>query len=461
MRRTTDQKVFVQRTGRRGSNLPAALCRVVGTLILLCVIAACLPVPLAHLAGYEIYNIVSGSMEPAIPVGSAIYVQSVNPAQLMPGDVIAFQSGGAVVAHRVVENDPLTSGIVTKGDANAREDRTPVQYSAVIGRVTRHVPMLGGLLSIYTGGAGRIYLLCFAAAGALLNLAAGRLAKSRRGNETPDAVSGEAAAAPGHTARGSIRTKRKKRKPGARGVLMILLAVVFAGSVIGAILVSRQDQNRREVYIDAALQYVAEQNPADGASAPVHVEFDALRAVNSDIVGWIYCEGTPINYPVLQCGDNDTYLRHDYLHNYSIAGSIFIEAQNRPGFADANTIIYGHHMTDGSMFAALEQWQQPGFYEEHPVIWLLTPEQTYQIELFSGYSTNAYAQAYTIFTGACAELDEYLQSAAGQSVFDAQVTPTGQEKYVLLSTCAKAVGGGEARQVLHGILRQMDNAAQE
>lgn len=188
-KRRSDPAASVNNTGRRRMNVPAALCSLLGTLLLLAVIAACLPVTVAHLRGYEVYNIVSGSMEPAIPVGSAIFVQATNPNMLAAGDVIAFWRNDSVVAHRVVENDALASELVTKGDANAKEDVSPVPYHDVIGIVTRHTPVLGGLLGIYTSGSGRMYAVAVAAAGALLNMAGARLRRGKNGE--PETADGE------------------------------------------------------------------------------------------------------------------------------------------------------------------------------------------------------------------------------------------------------------------------------
>ena len=102
-----------------------ALCNILGTLILLSVILSCLPPAMARIRGDQIYNVVSGSMEPGIPVGSAIYVQAVEPEAVEEGDVIAFYSGTSVIAHRVVRNQTVEGEFTTKGDANEQEDMNP------------------------------------------------------------------------------------------------------------------------------------------------------------------------------------------------------------------------------------------------------------------------------------------------------------------------------------------------
>lgn len=167
---------------RTSGGAASVLCNVFGVLILLSVILVCLPVTVPRWMGYEIYNVVSGSMEPEIPVGSAIYVHTEPPEQIAEGDVIAFQSGDSVIAHRVVRNQSVEGTFTTKGDANAEQDMNPVSYDACIGKVTFHIPMLGDFMTILTGTVGKLYLLCFAACGAMLNVLASRLRQRRREN---------------------------------------------------------------------------------------------------------------------------------------------------------------------------------------------------------------------------------------------------------------------------------------
>jgi len=190
--------------------------------------------------------------------------------------------------------------------------------------------------------------------------------------------------------------------------------------------------------------------------APVKVDFDSLKAVNNDVKGWIYCEDTIINYPVLYGETNDKYLRHTYDGEYNIAGSIFIETNNKPDLSDSNTIIYGHHMNDGSMFYGLDHWHLQEYYNTHPIMWLLTPKQDYIIVLFSGYTANAYSDTYTIFYDLDEKFDEYIKEALTKSDFKADVVLPSDGKYVLLSTCAYVFDG--ARYVLHGLLVPVDSA---
>ncbi len=251
-----------------------------------------------------------------------------------------------------------------------------------------------------------------------------------------------------------------------RYIIMALLLAVFC--TMGGIILYTQYKYAQEdkVYEQAAEEFTRRTDAGAGdtlgeagedtAGIPLEVDFGKLREINSDVIGWIYCEDTVINYPVLQGPDNDYYLRRNINRKHQTAGSIFVEATNRPGFVDSNTIIYGHHMKNGSMFACLDEWKDQEFYESHPVMWLLTPEQDYQILLFAGYTTAATSDTYTTFDASCEELEDYLARCLKLSDFQADLGP-GEEsvldpgaRYVVLSTCA--YNFEDARYVLHGKL---------
>lgn len=149
---------------------PAVLfCNAAGTVILVLLILACLPLTLPRLAGYSLYTVISGSMEPEIPVGSLVFVAQADPALIEEGDVIAFYGAvdsAAVITHRVVGNSPAMGEFITKGDANEERDVNPVSYDEFIGKVEHVIPGAGGLAETLTGPAGR------RAAGSMIVLAA-------------------------------------------------------------------------------------------------------------------------------------------------------------------------------------------------------------------------------------------------------------------------------------------------
>ena len=159
-------------SGGKGGKMFPALCSVLGTLILVGVIAAFFPLTVPRLMGYEIYEVVSGSMEPEIPVGSVIYVKAADADTIREGDVIAFGKDGSVVTHRVEENRYVEGEFITKGDANREEDMEPVRYDSLIGRVECHIPVLGIIMSLLAGNAGKLYAVILTGCGVMFHMLA-------------------------------------------------------------------------------------------------------------------------------------------------------------------------------------------------------------------------------------------------------------------------------------------------
>lgn len=129
----------------------------VATALLLAVMAVALPFSVPKLFGYQIYNVLTQSMEPAMPVGSAIYVKRCDPQALEQGDIITFrlsEATGLVETHRVVENDTQAKQLITKGDANALPDVDPVSYERVVGKVVMCIPVLGTVSEMLHSGPG-------------------------------------------------------------------------------------------------------------------------------------------------------------------------------------------------------------------------------------------------------------------------------------------------------------------
>ncbi len=185
-----------------------------------------------------------------------------------------------------------------------------------------------------------------------------------------------------------------------RRIIMAALLAVFLGSTAVILYVQRQYRISEELYSQASGQYtvsVQEEPDADQqTSAPIQVDFDALRAENADVVGWIYCEGTPIDYPVVQCADNDYYLHRSYDGSYSASGAIFTDANNRAGFVDCNTIIYGHHMKNGSMFRDIARFADPAYMDAHQDIRIWTKDQDIRLKpvyCYAGKADGTYRQA--------------------------------------------------------------------
>ena len=115
------------------------------------------------------------------------------------------------------------------------------------------------------------------------------------------------------------------------------------------------------------------------------IDFAGLKEINEDCVAWIHIEDTAINYPVVQGSDNSFYLKHLIDGKWNSAGCIFLDSRVGSDLSDRHSIIYGHHMKDGTMFSGLTKYKKQEYYEAHSEGLLITPERTYTIEFFAGY----------------------------------------------------------------------------
>lgn len=156
----------------------AAVPGICGTLLLVLLIVFCLPLTVPRLFGYHIYSVVSGSMEPAVPVGSLIYIREVPPEEVAEGDIIAFYGArdtASIITHRVVENRVVMGQFITRGDANPTEDLTPVPYGNLIGQAVRVIPAAGKAAELLAGPEGKILAGGMIAAAVLLQMVSSAL----------------------------------------------------------------------------------------------------------------------------------------------------------------------------------------------------------------------------------------------------------------------------------------------
>ena len=182
------------------------------------------------------------------------------------------------------------------------------------------------------------------------------------------------------------------------------------------------------------------------------VDFQALKAVYPDVKAWIYCKGTPINYPIAWREDNEYYLYRLLNGEYDKGGTLFADCRNQPDFSDWNTIVYGHNMKNDAMFGVLPDYMEQEFYEKHPVMYLLTEEQNYEIRLIGGYVTPADAEIYRLLSSQ-AERDALIHAVSRASSFDADVSVGAEEKLITLSTCVYDYE--DARYILVGALKKL------
>jgi sortase B len=186
---------------------------------------------------------------------------------------------------------------------------------------------------------------------------------------------------------------------------------------------------------------------------PVVVDFEKLWIQNEDIVAWLYLPDTVISYPIAQSDDNDYYLKRLLDGSYNDAGTLFVDCRNSGDFSDWNTLVYGHNMKNKTMFGTLVSYKEQEYYDEHPYMYLMTPDASYKLELVAGYITNTESDVYD-FPETQQERDELLDLVRSKSTFKSDVQVQEDDRLVTLSTCSYEYE--DARFVVVGVLRQLE-----
>lgn len=188
----------------------------------------------------------------------------------------------------------------------------------------------------------------------------------------------------------------------------------------------------------------------DASLVPMtRIDLASLQEINSEAIGWIEIPDTVISYPMVHT-DNDTYyLTHTFKKESNRVGSIFVEALNHADFSDLHTIIYGHNMKNGSMFATLKNYNTKSYWQAHPYIYIDLEDNSHCYQIFSCYQADISDQCYTIGyeKDVSAEVyQQFLDHLKNSSLFDTGVEVTAEDKVITLSTCTNS---GRNRFVVH------------
>ncbi len=254
-------------------------------------------------------------------------------------------------------------------------------------------------------------------------------------------------------------------------IILICLCVVFLGvfafSAYKIITTLQGYKVAEQTYTDIAAQHVTiissptpvpveevKEKGIDPEVSPIgNVDFEGLRAKSPDYAAWIYSPDTVINYPVVYTDNNFYYLDHIPGEQYNTAGTLFIDCRNAADFSDQNTMIYGHNMNDGSMFASIREYAKQEYYDAHPVIYLSTPDFNYRLDLIAGFLTEPTSFAYATNFDEPEQFMAYIEAIEEMSTFKSDVEVTEEDKVVTLSTCTYEIDDG--RYVVVGKLTQI------
>ncbi len=184
----------------------------------------------------------------------------------------------------------------------------------------------------------------------------------------------------------------KQAKPLGWRIVFWVAVIVLVGSLASLGVIAYSYMKGQNVYDDLqseAFGLDANDSLKDIKTlADFTIDWEALRAINPDIVGWLYIPDTVVSYPIVhRPGDSEYYLTHNF-NNESAQfgaefGAIMLSGDNSSDFSDRNNLIYGHNMANGSMFAQLAAFADTEVFNAHRTIYLFTPEMNYQLQTFA------------------------------------------------------------------------------
>lgn len=257
------------------------------------------------------------------------------------------------------------------------------------------------------------------------------------------------------------KSPKKKKKGDVLLTLVLIIAIgVFCFAAYNLYHIYTEYKKGTDEYneieqmavTDRASEKEETAGPDSSPQPPITVDFEKLRSINQDVIGWIYVEALEgVNYPIVQGEDNEFYLHKTYEKNYNFAGTIFVDYENSSDFSDCNTLIYGHNMKNGSMFGSLKKFtEDQSVYDKSRYFWILTPEKNCRYEIVSAYTTGVDSDTYTLFKGPGEEFEQYLKNSRGYSEIKTEAEELNiKDKIVTLSTCT---GNESTRFVVQGRL---------
>ena len=222
------------------------------------------------------------------------------------------------------------------------------------------------------------------------------------------------------------------RKAAIAIIIICLLAIAVFSGVKLYHMISEYRNNQQ------AYRAVSETAIADDS---LKVDFEKLRKINPDVVGWIRYKCANIDYPIVQGRDNSGYLYTRFDGAYSDFGTLFVDAATEAPFEQFNTIVYGHHMQDGSMFGSLKKLKDTEFCRKHPKMELATPAGNYDLEIWAFLNQPSDSKVFTNNVSLEQDQSAYIEWIRENAEYTTDADITADDRLVILSTCAYEYSG--------------------
>lgn len=177
-----------------------------------------------------------------------------------------------------------------------------------------------------------------------------------------------------------------------------------------------------------------------------------LKEINPDTLGWISIDNTVVNYPVMWTKTRNYYLHRDFYGKTLGAGAIYMDERNSTNIAEnRNTVIYGHNMADGSMFASLHDFTSASVFY-NAAIRLATSDGIFVYKPFSVHRSDAYDNYFETDFASDRIFEEFIANMASISMFESEREVNRSSQILTLSTCQSSTVSNNDRFVVQAVL---------
>lgn len=253
--------------------------------------------------------------------------------------------------------------------------------------------------------------------------------------------------------------KKRKLKLKKDNFLILILSTILIVSTINIILflvdIKTNNGDNKKIIKDVTLdnKHIDKNNNKKNDNNSKEIDFNKLLSINEDTKGWIKYNNDKINYPIVQSNDNSYYLKKSFNGKTNQSGTIFMDYRNK-SFSDKNVVIFGHAMTDGSMFGSLKDVFKKDFFnnKENNYIKIIdTNNQKFTYQIFSYYIIEKEEYYITTSFNNDSSFNKFINTISKRSYKNFKIKVTKDDNILTLSTCS-GTGNTTKRKVVHAKL---------
>ena len=231
-------------------------------------------------------------------------------------------------------------------------------------------------------------------------------------------------------------------------MLLIMFIIIFLLSLYN-VLIYFFDKKENVEILQNISNYIGDYNNVNsGTKIDVGIDFDSLKKINSDTIGFIDLNETDVKFVVVNGNDNDYYLTHNFYKKNNKSGWIFADYKNKIDGSDKNIVIYGHNMKNGTMFSKIEEMYSSNCFSNFKYITFATEYETNLYEIFSVYQIENENYYATLNFKTDIEFDLFLKKIKKRSLYNFDIEVNSKDKIITLSTCGY---DNDHRIVIHAV----------